>query len=117
MKTTIVMKRPARWQDWLTFLIGIWIFITPWIFRFNHDKFSWSPYVMGALLIIFSLWAIVKRKMTGEIINLIIGMWVFISPMILGFSLTANAAWIMFVFGAIVIIVEIWGMGITRKAT
>lgn len=72
---------------------------------------------MGALLVIFSLWAIGNRKVAAEAINLIIGIWVFISPWILGFSHTANAAWIMFVFGAIVVIVEIWGMGITKKTT
>lgn len=114
---TETVRRPQRWQDWLTLIIGIWLFITPWIFGFSNTDYSWSPFVMGALLFIFSLWAIANRKVAAEAINLIIGIWVFISPWVLGFSHTMNAAWIMFVFGAILIVVDIWGIGITKKAT
>lgn len=105
-----------RWQDWLTLLIGIWIFITPWIFGFARTDFAWSPFIMGALVFIFSIWAVVNRRIVAEGINLIIAIWIFISPWILGFSHTPNAAWIMFIFGAILIIVEIWGIGITKNA-
>jgi hypothetical protein len=116
-RNNTIVKNTQRWQDWLTLLIGIWLFITPWIFGFSHTDFAWSPFIMGALVFLFSIWALVNRKVAEETINLIIGIWVFISPWVLGFSHTANAAWIMFVFGAILIVVDIWGIGITKKVT
>lgn len=111
------MKHTQRWQDWVTLIIGIWVFITPWIFGFNMTSYAWSPFVAGALLVIFSIWELANKRIWEEWINLIIGAWVFISPWVLGFSHTPNAAWIMFVFGAITFIVAIWGMENTGSLT
>lgn len=111
----ITLKNAQRWQDWLTLLVGIWLFITPWIFGFSHTSFAWSPFIMGALVFLFSIWEIANGKIVAETINLIIGIWIFISPWVLGFSHSANAAWIMFVCGAILILADVWGIGISQK--
>ena len=111
----ITLKNAQRWQDWLTLLVGIWLFISPWIFGFRHTSFVWNPFIMGALVFLFSIWEIVNGKIVAETINLIIGIWIFISPWVLGFSHSPNAAWIMFVFGAILILADVWGIGISQK--
>ena len=111
----ITLKNAQRRQDWLTLLIGIWLFITPFIFGFSHTTFAWSPFIMGALVFLFSIWEIINGKIVAETFNLIIGIWIFVSPWVLGFSHSANAAWIMFVFGAMLILVDIWGIGISQK--
>ena len=80
-------------------------------------NYAWSPYVAGALLVIFSIWELADKRIWEEWINLIIGAWVFISPWVLGFSHTVNAAWIMFVFGAITFVITLWSIGNAGKLT
>jgi len=105
------MKRIQRWQDWVSLIFGIWLFITPWIFGFAHTNYSWSPFIFGALIIIFSLWASGDKRLWEEWINAIIAIWIFISPWVLGFSNEPNAPWNMFMVGAVVFILSIWNLG------
>ncbi|HET7117573.1 MAG TPA: SPW repeat protein [Hanamia sp.] len=105
------MKRTLRWQDWIIMVIGIWVFITPWVFGFYDKYFAWCPFVTGALLAIFSIWELSNKRLWEEWVNLIIAAWMFISPWVLGFSRTANnASFVMFLFGAIAFVVTLWSI-------
>lgn len=104
------MKRALRWQDWIIMVIGIWVFITPWVFGFSNMNFAWSSFLTGALLTIFSIWELSNKKIWEEWINLIIAAWMFISPWILGFSRTTHPAFVMFLFGAITFVVTLWSI-------
>ena len=104
------MKTKQRWQDWINLIAGVWLFISPWLFGFSHMGFSWDAFVMGAVVIIFSVWALSDKRQWEEWVNLIIGIWVFFSPWILGFSGMSAALWNMLIVGAVVVILSIWAL-------
>jgi len=106
----VIMKTKQRWQDWINLIAGVWLFISPWLFGFSHMGFSWDAFVMGAVVIIFSVWALSDKRQWEEWVNLIIGIWVFFSPWILGFSGMSAALWNMLIVGAVVVILSIWAL-------
>ncbi len=43
----------------INFLIGIWVFISPWVLNYaGLSGIAWSAWIIGALVIILSAWAI-----------------------------------------------------------
>jgi hypothetical protein len=105
------MKSTRRWQDWLILIGGIWLFISPWLFGFSRTNYSWDSFLMGVLLIVFSLMALGNNRIWEEWVTLIIGAWIFISPWALGFA-GAPDQWNFFIVGGIVFILSIWDVSL-----
>src|SRR5579884_136494 len=50
----------------INFLIGIWVFISPWVLGYvAHTGMAWSAWIIGALVIILSAWAIAVAQRPG----------------------------------------------------
>jgi len=107
------MKSTKRWQDWIILIGGIWLFISPWLTGFSGSNYSWDAYLMGILLIVFSILAIGNQRIWEEWVTMIIGAWIFISPWVLGFEGTDNK-WNFFIVGGAVFILSIWDLSISR---
>ena len=105
----------TRWQDWVNLIVGIWLFISPWIFNYSGAGHAWNSFLFGGAIAIFSLWALVDRKIWEEWINLVIGIWIFISPWILGFASSRTLLWNMLIVGAIVSVLSVWDVSVYRK--
>ncbi|WP_084361108.1 SPW repeat protein [Neobacillus fumarioli] len=51
------------WQLWLTGIIGIWLFFSPWIFNFaNNTGAFWNNLIFGLITLILAIWAGTKAK-------------------------------------------------------
>lgn len=105
------MKNTQRWQDWIILIGGIWLFISPWLLSFGDANYSWDAFIMGILLIIFSLFALGNKRIWEEWVTLIIGAWIFISPWVLGFAGRGNE-WNFFIVGAVIFILSIWDLSL-----
>ncbi len=50
----------------INFLIGILVFISPWVLGYvAHTGMAWSAWIIGALVIILSAWAIAVAQRPG----------------------------------------------------
>ncbi|HVC48736.1 MAG TPA: SPW repeat protein [Burkholderiales bacterium] len=77
----------TRWQDWINLVLGIWLFFSPWMLQFTDmTNAALNAYVLGAGIIVFSVWALFNPKVWEERINFIFGLWLFVSPWVLGFT-------------------------------
>lgn len=123
--------RANRWQDWTALALGIWLFLSPWILRFDAGvppgdaaaaaaagNASWNAWVCGILIALVALSAVSRMELWQEWINMLLGAWVFIAPWVLGFSgpNLAHAAWDHWIVGALVFIVSAWSLSDTRRA-
>ncbi len=46
------------WQTWLSGLIGIWLIISPWIYKFDGNNGAlWNNIVFGAIILILAIWS------------------------------------------------------------
>lgn len=95
-------------------IFGIWFIISPWALGFSsHVGAIWTSVVLGAVLLIVSVWAARLKNASGvgawqSWVNLILGIWFIIQPFTM--SLGAADDWISVILGAITIILAVWNM-------
>lgn len=52
------INRMELWQEWIILVLGIWVFIAPWVLDFAGGDLAnaaWDHWVIGALIIILSI--------------------------------------------------------------
>ncbi|MEW5710290.1 MAG: SPW repeat protein [Pseudomonadota bacterium] len=106
------MGTTKRWQDWVTLALGVWLFISPWVLGFE-DKMSavaWNSYLLGAAVAIFSVVCLYTPKVWEEWLNVAFGVWLIISPWVVGFSTFAAATYNAVAVGILVIGFTLWAM-------
>lgn len=53
------MKAWSQWQDWLKVVVGVYLFISPWILGFGAVSVAaWSGWILGTLVFTLGLWAL-----------------------------------------------------------
>jgi SPW repeat-containing protein len=78
---------PKQWEDWCSWLLGIWLCISPWALRYDLDPIATQLSVLSGLLIILAeLVTLSIFRSWEEWINVILGAWLVICPWILGIS-------------------------------
>lgn len=113
--------RATRWQDPANLIIAIWFFISPWVLAFGYTTAAagtptvaaWNAWILSVLVFLVALTAMGRRAVNGqEWFNLVLGVWIFIAPWVLGFVGAPDAAWDHWIVGALVFLVSasaIWG--------
>src|SRR6266511_1172764 len=102
-------KLAAQWKDAVNLVLGVWLVISPWVFGFVADYApTWNAWVIGVVIAIAALAALVSFNKWEEWVNAVFGVWLALSPLILGFGSLTYATWNHVVVGAIVAILAIW---------
>ena len=97
------MSGEMRWQDWINALLGVVLFITPFVFGdTSQTAAAWTAYVGGVLLFVFGAGSLLFRwNPTIEYLPLIAGVLLFLAPWVLGFSGITAMAWSAWVIGVL----------------
>ncbi|MGE5116326.1 MAG: SPW repeat protein [Betaproteobacteria bacterium] len=101
-----------RWQDWINLLLGIWLFFSPWILGFysSMPAQSWNFFAIGVAFFVFALAAVNMRSLWEEWVNLVLGIWMIISPWVLRYSGNASARDDAVIVGIVVAVLSIWAL-------
>jgi hypothetical protein len=101
-----------RWQDWVTLVLGIWLFISPWALGFYAamPAASWSFFIVGAAFVVFALAALNMHSLWEEWVTLVLGIWMIVSPWVLAFSHNSNARDDAVIVGLVVGVMSIWAL-------
>ncbi len=60
------MKK-QRWQDWITTLVGLYVFLSPWILGFSDaGALVWSSVISGVILIAMAAGAIRQVRLPSH---------------------------------------------------
>ena len=107
--------KEKRWQDWLNLLIGIWLFISPWVLGFAGSEFSasWNAWILGVAIVVFSAIAVSIPQAWEEVINILLGIWMVISSWVIGVTSRAVETNTVIV-GLLVILFAAWAMAMNR---
>jgi len=102
---------PKQWEDWCSWLLGIWLCISPWALRYDWDQTATRTAVISGLLIIGAeLVTLSVFQSWEESLNVILGAWLTICSWILGIG--ASQAKVNFVVIGVVMVAlalyEIW---------
>lgn len=103
---------PKQWEDWCSWLLGIWLCISPWALRYDLDPIATQISVLSGLLIILAeLVTLSIFRSWEEWINVILGVWLVICPWILDIS-ASTVRTNFIVVGVLMMafaLYEIWG--------
>ncbi len=72
----------------INLLAGIWLFVSPWVYRAYLAHNAWNSWIFGALIAILALIRMSNPLGTRalSVFNLILGAWTFISPWAYGYT-------------------------------
>lgn len=125
-------NRPAvHWHDWLNALLAIWLFISPWVLNFGGVvdggvgtgtaaiamTAAWNAWILGVIVFIVAITAARQWGSGSEWLNVLLGIWIFIAPWVLGFAGFPAAAWDHWILGAVIAIIGFLGVSTTSTTT
>lgn len=109
-----------HWQDWVNVLLGAWVVVSPW--GIEHVMASaatpeatsgagmWNLYVVGAAVAVLALVALYMFNAWEEWVNVALGVWLFVSPWLMGFSASAALTWNAVIAGILVAVFAGWAL-------
>lgn len=81
----VTFTPPKQWEDWVSWMLGMWLCISPWALGFAADPLSTQNAVMvGCLLILTEVVTLSVFEPWEEWINVVLGAWLTISSWVLG---------------------------------
>jgi len=103
------MKRVKHWQDPVNALLGAWLILSPWVLGFQGVVVATvSTMAVGALLIASSLGAMQLSQAWEEWLDVILGVALMLSPMLLGFDAVRPALQNALFTGGAVTVLALW---------
>lgn len=92
----------------LNVLAGIWLIISPFVLGYTGADATWNPIVFGAIVCALALLRLAggARAATLSVVNMGIGVWLFISAFWLASS--SQASWNVGILGVIVFVLGAW---------
>jgi hypothetical protein len=106
------MKRNEIVPDVINLILAIWLFLSPWIVGFvNVAPAAWVAWLSGIAIAIISVVALSVSGEWEEWINLLLGIWVLISPWVVHVHHQQPPTVVLFFTGlavAIIAAIDLW---------
>ncbi len=97
-----------RILDGIVVVLGAWLIVSAFVlFPGQLGLAMWIQVVLGVATIGFGLWGEVPTaNATPEMVNVILGALIFLSPWLLSFAGITNAAWNAWIVGLAMVVLE-----------
>jgi hypothetical protein len=98
------MKPETRWQDLVHVLLGILLFLSPFIMGYygTEGMATGHAFTLGLVVTVVGLMAVYRFHVVEEWINLVLGVWLIFAPFILGFATLMPALWTHVILGLLI---------------
>ena len=99
-----------RWQDWISFVLGCWLVVSPWEMGYSLNQIATSNAGgVGGVILVFNLISAFRLLDQGqELFNILLGIWLILSPYSFGFATEREPAINAIVVGAMIIALAGW---------
>ncbi|MBX4899631.1 SPW repeat protein [Rhizobium bangladeshense] len=89
--------------DIVNIVAGLGLLISPWLLGFAGETFAaWNAWIAGAVIAVIAAAALYAYYEAEEWLNLVLGIWAFVAPWVLGFSAVTAAMWVHVIAGIVV---------------
>src|SRR3546814_9768492 len=118
----------SGWLDWANIVLAVLLFITPWVFQFTTptdttgasetnavSAAAWNAWVSALVVAALAAAALLRFAEWEEWLNAAVGIWLVVSPWLLGYVALAEAMWSAIVLGALIAISSSWKALETRS--
>lgn len=101
-----------HWQDPVNAIIGLWLMASPWVLAFDSAaKPTANAVILGFFIAAMALLAVLRLMAWEEMVSVVLGVWLAVSPWVIGFAGLAAAMWNAVVAGIIVAFLALWALG------
>ena len=104
-------RRNLMFVDWINLILGVALIASPWVLGFTAGPVMWNAVIGGAAIGVIAIVALAAFAQWEEWVNLALGIWILISPFVLGFSAEVVAMWTFVLVGlavALLAAAELW---------
>ncbi len=112
------------WQDWSNYVLGLWVFGSPWFIE--HAMIGTEPgagtrgmlnsWVIGLAVVALTTLAINGiMKAWSQLGVFALGAWLLLSPWIIGFTATAPLMWNAVICGGLIFVFAGWRLVADRR--
>lgn len=105
----------SAWKDWTNLVLGFWLFLTPWIFSNLSAAANTNAWLVGAAIVISSGLALRALRPWEEWTNLTLGVWMILSPWVLGYTGHEGFMWNSIVIGALVAVLSGYSIPMAQR--
>jgi hypothetical protein len=101
-----------HWQDPLNLALGLWMIASPWTLKYQDvATATGNAVILGILIAAVALFALFRVMAWQEWANVALGIWLVISPWILGFNAVVPAMWNAVIIGVVAAVLALWALG------
>ncbi len=95
----------------INLLIGIWVFVSPWIYGAAVQASAWNSWIVGALVALFALirWGSPVGARGLGWANMLLGAWLFLSPWIFGYTAYSGRFINSLCAGVLIFVLSLYG--------
>jgi hypothetical protein len=112
----VTRLKVKHWQDAVNVILGIWLVVSPWALGFAGEKVALAnAVVVGLLLIAAALGAILVPRAWEEWTEAVLGLWLIVSPWLLGFAALVAARNDAVVIGIVTLALALWTLGVDKE--
>jgi hypothetical protein len=110
------MKAFGRWQDLVVGVAGVYTALSP-IWTDQGRGSAATLIVFGALLVLAAAWSLAQPgAVNSEYAHTALGVLLFISPWVFGYTALAGASWTSWVVGVVAAALGLWAVPESNKA-
>ncbi len=105
------MFKTLKWEDWVGIGLGVWLIASPWALGFSDQAApTMNALIMGSILVLDELLEVVVHEMAEEWLDLVAGLWLMVSPLVLGFASQTAASANTVAVGVLTVLFAAWAM-------
>ncbi|HEX2565780.1 MAG TPA: SPW repeat protein [Burkholderiales bacterium] len=110
------MAAAAKWQDWASFALGLWLAVSPWLLGYSHaEAATANAACVGLALALCSHFELSFDCLSVAWVNACAGAWLLVAPFLLGFGPVPEAAANAIAVGATVIVLAASAMSLDKE--
>src|SRR5258708_1687786 len=81
------MHKAAKWQDWASFALGLWLAVSPWLAGYaDNEVATTNAAFVGTALALGAHFEVGMCEIAAEWVNVAVGLWLMCAPFVLGFE-------------------------------
>lgn len=104
-----------HWQDPISLIAGIWLAASPWVLAYQVEtRPAFNAVIAGVLIALIAFYALYEVFAWQEWANLLLGVWLSVSPWVLGFSAMQTVMLNTVIVGALVAAMAFWTLATDR---
>jgi hypothetical protein len=109
-------RMTRHWRDIVNLILGLWLIVSPWILSYIAEPAAaWNGHIVGIIVAVAALAALIAFHIWEEWVNVVLGIWLIVSPFILGYAMLPSALWNQIVIGLVTLILALWTAATSRE--